>query len=374
MQTPAWRHGRRFALHFGIALALLSTHLSGQNSSQTAAPPMDAEFIHGTVESLITVVRREYVDPDVAIGVEKSMRQGLTEGRYKGVATPEEFATILTRDLFDGSHDQHLFVSVVPETAAGLSPQASVKAIRKESGHRSNFGIQRVEVLRGNVGFLNLTAFYHPEEARDAFFAAMRVVAHADALILDLRANGGGSPDMVALVASYMFDRSGLALFEVVPRSGRRVKRYRTKSIPVPERNGSRPLYVLTSGRTWSGGEGLAFLLQEHHRAEVIGETTAGAANPGRPYHLNARFDVNVPNGRIRTAVLGRNWEGAGVLPDVVTPASQALHVAHARALRRLLDLVPTGSRHEKLEHELRGLESQPSDDGGRHPSQPQFK
>jgi C-terminal processing protease CtpA/Prc len=114
---------------------------------------------------------------------------------------------------------------------------------------------------------------------------------------------------------------------------------------------------VLTAGRTFSAGEGLAFILQERNRAEVVGETTAGAANPGRPYRLNSHFEVTVPNGRVRSAVRGGNWEGVGVQPDVAVSASDALRVAHARALRQLIQQTPSGSWHDTLHRELRRLE-----------------
>ena len=102
------------------------------------------------------------------------------------------------------------------------------------------------------------------------------------------------------------------------------------------ERDGRRPVYVLTSARTFSAGEGFAFLLQERGRAEVIGERTPGAANPGRPYPVNALFEVTVPNGKVVSAVRRGNWEGIGVVPDIEVPAAEALRIAHARALERL--------------------------------------
>jgi len=110
-----------------------------------------------------------------------------------------------------------------------------------------------------------------------------------------------------------------------------------------------RPVYVLTSAATVSGGEGFAFVLQERHRAEIVGEVTAGAANAGRPYRVNARFSVTIPNGQVKSAA-GGNWEGTGVTPDVKTIADEALNVAHARALRRLIDRELPGPWRDSLE------------------------
>ena len=154
-----------------------------------------------------------------------------------------------------------------------------------------------------------------PVEHRDALAAAMQVLQPADALIIDMRANGGGSPDTVALLISYLIEGTGQALFEIVHRDGSK-EVYRTPEEAPATRNARRPIYVLTSARTFSGGEGLAFLLQELKRALVIGEVTAGAANPGRPYPAGELFEITVPNGRvlstIRPCQLGRPWCHAG--------------------------------------------------------------
>lgn len=186
----------------------------------------------------------------------------------------------------------------------------------------------------------------------------MRTLRYTDALILDMRSNSGGSPDSAALLASYFFDAADLPLFEIIPRSGNG-RRYATESPGLPERNETRPVYVLTAERTFSAGEGLAYILQERHRAEVVGERTAGAANPGRPYPVSARLEVTVPNGQVRTAVTRGNWEGAGVIPDVRATGSDALRVGHIRALRDLLKQAPAGPWHDTLKRHLDALEGQ---------------
>jgi C-terminal processing protease CtpA/Prc len=144
-------------------------------------------------------------------------------------------------------------------------------------------------------------------------------------------------------------------LFEIEPRSGEK-RIYATESSDIPERDEKRPIYVLTSGRTFSAGEGIAFLLQERGRAEVVGETTAGAANPGRVYPINAHFEVTIPNGKVRSAVRGTNWEGAGVIPDVRVAADDALRVAHVHALERLIPQTKAGRWRDTLERHLKAL------------------
>jgi C-terminal processing protease CtpA/Prc len=260
---------------------------------------------------------------------------------------------MLTGDLFEVTHDKHLAVTLSrqPSTTPASNP-TSADPTRALAGARENFGVQRVEVLGGNVGYLKLTAFYRLQEMRETLAAAMLTLQHTDALILDLRENTGGSPESVALLLSYLFDKPSMPLFEIINRGGEH-RRYATEDSPLPGRNGTRPVYVLTAARTFSAGEGIAFILQEYGRAEIIGEQTAGAANPGRPYPVNNRFEVTVPNGRVRTAVSGRNWEGNGVTPDVPVAAADSLRTAHARALRDLLTSLPSGPWRDTLQRHL---------------------
>ena len=106
---------------------------------------------------------------------------------------------------------------------------------------------------------------------------------------------------------------------------------------------------MLTSAKTFSGGEGLAFLLQELKRAVVIGEVTAGAANPGRPYPAGELFEITVPNGRVLSTIRRANWEGHGVTPDISVPAADAFRVAHLRALDDVIAATADPARREAL-------------------------
>ena len=165
----------------------------------------------------------------------------------------------------------------------------------------------------------------------------MDYLANVDALILDLRENGGGSPDTAIQLLSYFFNDSSLQLLRILPRSGGTTV-YNTDVQGVTYRNQSWPLYVLVSRSTFSAGEAVPFILQERHRAIIIGETTAGAANPESPWPLSSSLVVTIPYGHIESTVLGTSWEGCGVKPDVTTSQADALAVARVRALERLIN------------------------------------
>jgi hypothetical protein len=304
----------------------------------TVAAGQDAA---ATVRALGTVLKQEYIDVDLAGKADAALQRALTAGRYAGASTPEALARLLNRDLQDVTHDKHIWVEVVPPAPPPAQPAparsaADADAARAEGVRRSNAGVRRLEILRGNVGYLDLSNFFRPEEARDTIALAMRLLNKADALIIDMRRNGGGSPGTVVYLLGYLLDAPGATLFEIVHRPPESSDRYALEATLPAERDGKRPIAVLTSAQTFSAGEGLAFLLQERHRAEIVGEVTAGAANPGRSYPVNDGFRVNVPNGRIKSAVSGSNWEGTGVTPDVSVPAADALQTAHEKILRTL--------------------------------------
>ena len=190
------------------------------------------------------------------------MRQSLADGRFAAAPTAGALATMLSRDLYDVTHDKHLVVQAVGDAAGTPRPtSAQADEARARAVQQANYGVRRAELLPGNVGILDLSSFFRPEEARDAIVKAMKSLSKADALIIDVRSNGGGSPGTVAILMSYLIDEPRVPLFEIVHRAPEPTDKYATDSTPPPERDPLRPVHVLTSSRTFSAGEGLAFLL-----------------------------------------------------------------------------------------------------------------
>lgn len=279
------------------------------------------------VEQIATLIETEYVDASKAKQIAFAIRDAVRAGRYDRASSARELAETLTADLYRNSSDKHLAVTL--NTTAGPSGPALPRA---EAVRRSNGGVQRVEILDGNVGYLNLTAFWRLNEAHDALVEALKLLSRADAWIIDMRSNGGGSPDTVGFLIGHLLQTGNAPLFDIVSRDGE-ANHFSTPALEVTMT--PRPIYILTSAKTFSAGEGFPFLLQERKVAEVIGEKTPGAANPGAPHNVD-EFVITIPNGMVKTAFSGRNWEGSGVTPDVETSATEALNVALARAREKL--------------------------------------
>ena len=229
----------------------------------------------------------------------------------------------------------------------------------RQRGRLDNFGIRRVERLDGNVGYLDVRRVAVAANAGPAVAAAMELVAGTYALILDLRRNGGGSPDGVLLWCSYLLEDEPIHLNDIFHADSGETRQFWTLPYVPGTRYVDRPIYVLTSSRTFSGGEEFCYNLQALGRAELIGETTGGGAHPTRGFPISRAVGIGIPFARSINPITGTNWQGTGVVPDVAVPEAEAYDVAYAKALRHVLALddVPPPVEHEARDA-LAGLES----------------
>ncbi len=224
-----------------------------------------------------------------------------------------------------------------------------------------SYGIHRVERLDGDVGYLDLHGVAHPEDGGRAIAAAMELVAGTGALIIDLRHNHGGSPDGVVFWLSYLFPDAQTHLNDIFDAGTGETKQFWTLAHLPGDRYLDRPVYVLTSQETFSGGEDFAYSLQAQGRAEVIGETTGGGAHPTTGALVTPTLVVLIPFARSVNPVTGTNWEGTGVTPDVAVPADEAFGVAYGKALRHLLTLELPPPLLDEAREALAELESEGS-------------
>jgi C-terminal processing protease CtpA/Prc len=217
-------------------------------------------------------------------------------------------------------------------------PDSAERAEARLYGQRLNFGFERVERLPGNVGYLELRSFgFDTSDVADVAAAAFDFLANTDALIIDVRRNGGGSPHMVAQVSSYLFGPEPVHLNSLYWRPGNRTDDFYTQRQVKGTRYGpDKLLYVLTSRNTFSGAEEFSYNLQTRKRATIVGDTTGGGAHPGGMQRVTDHFAVWVPTGRAINPITKTNWERVGVRPDVAVASDQALTTAHLAALRTL--------------------------------------
>jgi len=283
-----------------------------------------------------------YVYPDTARRMSNLLKQKQKDGAYRTITDPIAFSDALTADLYSVYHDRHLLVQYNPAFEAQLrNPVQATTATREDPLRRireANFGLSKVEILNGNIGYIHLERFWADNVyGKETVKAALQFVRNTNALIIDVRTNGGGSPETVAMICSYFFDQK-IHINDSYSRPGNTTTEFwSTPDSTLPELVDI-PLYILTSNRTFSAAEEFAYDLQQLKRATIVGETTGGAAHNTFEQAAGHGFVLHTPYGRAINAVTHTNWEGAGVRPDIAINADLALETAEMKIFETLLN------------------------------------
>ncbi len=352
-----------------IRLAAISAVLicvTGPAFGQAPAPataPVDAATRSTVIEKLARVIEEKYVDAEKAAKIAAHVRESLAAGTYREAANAAAFGEAVTADLQGLGIDRHLRVRFDPRMFAMLGDTASGSdeppdAEIRRSAHE-NFGFQKIEILLGNVGYLDLRGFMPPSYAGATAVGAMSFLASSDALIIDLRNNGGGTPEMIQLITSYLFEGRRQHLNDFYSREGDETNQFWTLPYVPGTRMGSIPVFVLTSNRTFSAAEEFSYDLQNLERATIVGETTGGGAHPGGLFPLEAGFVAFVSTGKAINPVTRTNWEGVGVKPDIEVPQADALKRAHIEALKALEAKESDAEAKTSLAWSIESLESE---------------
>jgi retinol-binding protein 3 len=301
-----------------IAFALAFAASAPTAESQT---PTRAQV----VERIASELERGYVYPEIGMSMARHARARAAAGAYDAMADDRAFVDSLTSDLRSVSRDGHLrVITRAPQPAApsGGPPRQPPVAVEK------------VERLAGNVGYFKVNGFPPARFIAPMIDEAMRTLAETEALIIDLRENGGGAPDGAMYLAGYFFDKPTLVA-RIYSRDDDSMTEMSTGSVAGPLYL-RKPLYILTAKRTFSAGEAAAYHLKHVARAITVGEPSGGGAHRIRTVDVDPRFTVVLPYTRPINVVTNGDWEGTGVLPEIPTPAEQAVTAAHLAALRKL--------------------------------------
>lgn len=366
----------RKALLAGAAvLALASvvgaTAVSAQEPPRMAPPaaaPAAKVDPRAVTASIAKAINDTYYDADKGAKIAADLNAAAAKGRFDDFTDPRDLATALGNWL--RPIDAHFNVIWNP-AMAGAPPQGGPRlgppdpamiAQREAADRRANYGFRRVEILSGNIGYIDLRQFadFDPEAAdapaRDKADAALAMIGGTDAVIIDLRDNGGGSPAMVGYLAS-AFVPAGSDIYNTfVSREGTASE---APLKPYARPRLDPPVYILVSARTGSAAEALAYTLQQAGRAIVVGEASAGAANPGGMVPVGGGFAIFVSHGAPINPISKKNWEGTGVIPDLAVPSPEALTAARRAALTSVIAKAPAGPFRTDAQWALEALDAE---------------
>ncbi|MDQ4120737.1 MAG: S41 family peptidase [Acidobacteriota bacterium] len=316
-----------------LALSLVSAAVGQQTT-------ISEEFRGETIKSILQLLKDKYAYPEIAQKMETAIREKQKRGEYDSISDGDKLAAKITADLRSVFDDKHLKLSYsaqpipVNSGKAGAPSAEEIERARRRQ-RRENFGLAKVEILKGNVGLIQLNYFAPLDWASDTLAAGMNVVVNTDALIFDVRSNTGSYDiDTVPFVCSYLFDKP-IQISDIFSREANETRQLWTYAKVPGKKFLDKPVFILTSRKTASGAEAFVSGLKRLNRAVLVGETTMGATMPGMSHRVNEHFSIWISTGRGASASAGN--ENKGISPDFSIAPEKALNAAYLQALNQIL-------------------------------------
>ena len=335
-------------------------------SASAPLPRLSAATNRKAARRVAQLMEDRYVFPEAGKRAAAVVRAATKRGAYDALNTDELLANALATDLRRVINDGHLNVFVDRSLAESiLRPPSQVgaddEAVADEAGRRGNYGLRRAEVLAGNVGYLEVREFAAPSaQLERAYGAALTLLQNTDAILIDLRQNGGGHGSSATLLAATFFAQATRFVDTYDRPTNRRTEGWTPGVIPWLRRP-SVPLYILTSKATYSAAEAIAYGLQANGRATIVGEATGGGAHPTEYKAISGSIILALPESRSEHPVTRQNWQQVGVQPGVVVVADAARERAHLMALVALQGAATNPLRQEALAWDIEYARSRTS-------------
>ena len=330
-----------------LALVLLTFSIGVYSQSPTLKEEIKLTDLSKKqiIDSLSKELEEFYIRPNAIGDIRKKLNENYKKGLYKDILNSNEFANRLSADLIEVSKDLHFRVMYDPEWSQNQQKKdhkeglKKIKAEELAEARKKNFGFQQARILEGNVGYLEFDYFEDPAIASETAATTMQFLNNTAALIIDLRKNNGGAMEMGQFLSSYFYSGKELPLYKYYYYEKNRKKIEREMWL-LPSVPGKRlediDIYILTSAITFSAAEWMSYSLQNLKRVTIVGEKTAGGAHPIDRKILPHGFSVNIPFGEVRDPVTNLDFEGKGVMPDVLCKSEEAVNTSHLLALQKL--------------------------------------
>ncbi len=299
------------------------------NRPDIAITAADRDF---ALRNLVRNIRDQHFSVKEGARIAAAIEREARGKKYAAITSGRQYAAMLTKDLRAISGDPHFLVDYFFRARPFPTPAGSADEGSRQDFSLVNYGVRAAERLDGNIGYLRIDRFAPAREAGPVLQAAVAMLAATEALVIDLRHNGGGHGDTGSLLAGLLLDEPA-RMTDIIRRDG--VTQTWTPLVLTPRYTG--PVYILTSARTFSAAEAFAYNMQALGRAKIVGERSRGGANPVTRELLSPRFWAIIPVAQAWNPLTRGNWQGIGVKPDIDAPADVALAAAQRDAARSLI-------------------------------------
>lgn len=342
-----------------ILYIILTATLSGQT---TASTPLDAQLQREIIDTVASCFERNYVSLEVAQKMSEHLYNRFSSGAYNEIRSIEEFFDSLTVDMRSIAQDRHINIYYKPDEyfESGI-PDETIDEGWKVSLDQEkyfNFDFEKVERLLGNIGYLKFHQFRDAEQAGATARAALNFLANCDALIIDLRRNGGGDPSMIQLISSYFFDEPRHLNSFYIRRSDSTQEFWAHAEVKGP-RMSDVDIFILISRHTFSAAEEFAYNLKHMGRATLVGEVTGGGAHHSEFHKIKyLNMEIKVPYAKAINPITGTNWEQVGVVPHIEASYSRSFDVAYLEAAKSARAKMTNAYKVERLDWVILGLQA----------------
>ncbi len=327
---------QKIILHLLLFTIAFSIQYSGNGQNTKPQPIKINELINSISDSL----NKHYIFPDKAENISTYLRAQLKSNVYTNLLNdPQKLERQIKNDISSVFQDPHLRIQFDPGFNAQVAYHPTTEELQqvKKYWKDNNYSFKKLEVLPGNIGYLSFNLFVDDiNAAKPTIKAALSFLANTDAIILDLRDNMGGDPNMVSQVESYFFSQK-TEMNSLINRSNKDTIFMYADPFKSDSLSLSMPVYILTSQHTFSGAEDFCYGMKVAKRALIVGETTGGGAHPQMPFSVNQGFVMYIPFARSINPITHTDWEGTGVIPDVKISANKALIKAQEQIFRESL-------------------------------------
>jgi hypothetical protein len=284
------------------------------------------------IDTLTQRLYHDYVLPEKASLMSNYVKQRYKEGAYNNITDPRTLADVLNKDILSVHNDEHFYIEYNPQLAKLYSAPLDSNYTKEQLriNRSKNYGFKKIEILNGNIGYIDISYFaYVTPEAEKTANAAFELLSNCNAIIIDMRYGMGGQPEMVSCILKHFLKDEIVVMSSTIRNKPGKFLYYSE-----PDTNYTKlyntPLYVLTSYKTFSAGEMLAYCLKNLKRATIIGEQTRGGAHNSPKSFLYKDFIISLPHGKAYSNITKSNWEGVGVEPDIKTTAENSLEFAES--------------------------------------------
>lgn len=303
---------------FLILSCLIVSSVNGQQKK------ISEKFKKETILKIDSLIQKEYIFPEKAKLMGDHLKKAYKENKFKKYDLLDSFAVALTKEIRFINNDKHLRIKpkFIPEKDKANSTKDSYEVYLHNltDNRKLANGFKEVKIIDGNIGYLKFNYFI--EETEQTIDSYMELLSKTDAIVVDLRTNGGGSPKTVQYLCSYFF-KQPLLLNTLYFRKGNFTEEFKVIEVSGKKRTDV-PLFIITGARTFSGAEEFSYNMQTQKRATLVGEVTGGGANPGDILEVNSLLEIFIPTGTAINPITKTNWEGIGVIPEYKTTKDSA--------------------------------------------------